>query len=77
MQVSSPRYSRERAGRFADFATIESGDATRLLESDPLHTCVFDGAARAFYFTTEIGRLRFAGNEMVDDLLSDVPMSTA
>jgi len=37
-----------RAGRFADVVTLETGDVTRRLEADPLHTRVFDGAARVF-----------------------------
>ncbi|GGF49010.1 hypothetical protein GCM10010922_26120 [Microbacterium sorbitolivorans] len=72
-----PDIAASRVGRFADVVTLETGDVTRRLEADPLHTRVFDGAARVFYSATEVGRLRFAGSDTIDDLLSDVPMSVS
>lgn len=72
-----PDIAASRAGRFADVVTLETGDVTRRLEADPLHTRVFDGAARVFYSASEIGRLRFAGSDTIDDLLGDVRMSVS
>ena len=62
-------------GRFADVVTIESGDATRVLEDAPLHVRVFGGAARVFFSDGHVGQLRYPENHTVDDLISDVPMS--